>query len=154
MARISRVSYNKRPEGPPGLLLTKDYAMDLLNLAKAARANAHAKYSGFKVGAALRTMTGKTYSGCNVENASYPEGTCAEAGAISAMVADGERNIAEILIFADAPKPISPCGGCRQRIAEFSQADTKVTMATTQGAIETTTIAALLPNAFDETFLG
>ncbi|MEM9939489.1 MAG: cytidine deaminase [Pseudomonadota bacterium] len=126
--------------------------MDLLDLATAARENAHAPYSKFKVGAAIRTASGKTFSGCNVENVAYPEGTCAEAGAIAAMVAAGEREIAEILIIADAPKPITPCGGCRQRIAEFAQPGTSVTMTTLNGPAETTTIAALLPSAFDETF--
>lgn len=127
--------------------------MDLLDLAKAARENAHAPYSNFKVGAALRTVSGQMFSGCNVENASYPEGTCAEAGAIAAMIAAGEREIAEILIIADALKPISPCGGCRQRIAEFAPSDTPVVMTTLRGQTETATIGTLLPSGFDDSFL-
>ena len=80
------------------------------------RENAYAPYSSFKVGAALRTVSGKIYSGCNVENSAYPEGTCAEAGAIAAMISDGEIEIVEICIVADGTRPISPCGGCRQKL--------------------------------------
>ena len=93
---------------------------DLFEKARAVRENAHAPYSKFKVGAAVRTVTGKEFVGCNVENSAYPQGTCAEAGAIAAMIAAGEKEIAEICIVADSPSPVSPCGGCRQKLAEFS----------------------------------
>lgn len=122
--------------------------MSLIEQARAARDRAHAPYSGFKVGAALRAASGRVYVGCNVENASYPEGTCAETGAIAAMVAAGETQIAEVAIIADSPHPISPCGGCRQRLAEFAGDDTPVVMATLDGLQATATLSALLPGAF------
>ena len=86
--------------------------------------------------------------GCNVENVAYPEGTCAEAGAIAAMVAAGEGEIAEVAVIADSPDPVPPCGGCRQKLAEFAAGDVKVTMATTDGKTRTVTVAELLPGAF------
>ncbi len=122
--------------------------MSLLDDAKAVRENAHAPYSGFKVGAALRTPSGKVFAGCNVENAAYPEGTCAEAGAIAAMVAAGETEIAEIAVVGDAPAPVSPCGGCRQKIAEFAPPGVRVTMANMQGDTLSLAIEDLLPHAF------
>jgi cytidine deaminase len=122
--------------------------MDLLEPALAARANAYAPYSGLKVGAAIRCPDGSVHAGCNVENAAYPEGTCAEAGAIAAMVASGRREIAAILVVADTPEPIPPCGGCRQRLAEFAGPDTPVTLAATDGRTRATTLGALLPGAF------
>lgn len=122
--------------------------MSLLKAATEVRENAHAPYSNFKVGAALRTKTGTIYSGCNVENVAYPEGTCAEAGAIAAMCAAGEREIAEVLVIADAPLPVTPCGGCRQKLAEFSGGDVQITMTTTEGNRMSMTMAELLPGAF------
>jgi cytidine deaminase len=123
--------------------------MTLLDAATKVRENAHAPYSRFKVGAALRSTEGHVHVGCNVENVAYPEGTCAEAGAIAAMVAAGDKRIAEILVIADSPAPVSPCGGCRQKIAEFADGDVSVTMCTTDGKSLMTTVAALLPGAFD-----
>ena len=120
----------------------------LRQAAEAVRRNAHAPYSGFKVGAALRTTGGRVFAGCNVENVSYPEGTCAEAGAIAAMVAAGETEIAELYVIADSPVPVSPCGGCRQRIAEFARGHVPVIMATTRGVEKVMTIEELLPGAF------
>ena len=116
--------------------------------AKEIREKAYAPYSGFKVGAALRAANGEIFAGVNVENAAYPEGTCAEAGAIAAMVAGGEREITEVYVIADSPRPVPPCGGCRQKIAEFSKPEVKVTLATTRGAEMTYTVAELLPGAF------
>ncbi len=121
---------------------------DLLATATRVRENAWAPYSRFKVGAALRTPAGTLYGGCNVENVAYPEGTCAEAGAIAAMVAGGETRIAEILVIADSPLPVPPCGGCRQKIAEFAAPDTPVTLCTTSGLRRTVTVADLLPGSF------
>ena len=120
----------------------------LLETATAVRKNAHAPYSKFKVGAAIRAASGKIYGGCNVENVAYPEGTCAEAGAIAAMVADGQTRITEVLVIADSPSPVTPCGGCRQKIAEFAGPEVKVTMCTTDGASLTLTVAELLPGVF------
>ncbi len=128
--------------------------MSLIESARLVRENAHAPYSNFKVGAALRARSGRTYQGCNVENVAYPEGTCAEAGAIAAMVAGGDTQIAEIAVIADSPKPVSPCGGCRQKIAEFAAGDVKVTLATTDGIVMETTVAALLPGSFDADYMS
>jgi cytidine deaminase len=122
--------------------------MLLFDAALAARANAHAPYSGFKVGAAIRCSDGSVYSGCNVENAAYPEGTCAEAGAVAAMVAAGRRQIAEVLVVADSPEPITPCGGCRQKLAEFAEPETPVASANLDGERQRMTMAQLLPGAF------
>lgn len=122
--------------------------MELLNAARTVRDNAHAPYSGFKVGAALKAGSGRIYTGCNVENASYPEGTCAETGALAALVAAGETEVTAVAVIANSPTPITPCGGCRQRLAEFATGDVPVTMATLDGATDTMTLAALLPGAF------
>lgn len=122
--------------------------MSLLDAARAVRENAHAPYSGFKVGAAIRCPDGSLHVGCNVENVAYPQGTCAEAGAIAAMVASGRREIAEVLVVADGPAPVPPCGGCRQKLAEFAGPDTPVTLAGLDGATQATTVGALLPGAF------
>jgi cytidine deaminase len=122
--------------------------MSLLQAATEVRLNAYTPYSRFKVGAALRSTAGTVHIGCNVENAAYPEGTCAEAGAIAAMVAAGDRRIAELLVIADCPQPVPPCGGCRQKIAEFSDPDVKITLCTLDGKSLTMTVAEMLPGAF------
>jgi cytidine deaminase len=122
--------------------------MSLIDAALAAREKAHAPYSGFKVGAALRAEDGEIYAGCNVENVAYPEGTCAEAGAIAAMVLGGAREIVEIAVAADSPLPVPPCGGCRQKIAEFARPETPVILAGPEGERVRTTLGALLPGQF------
>lgn len=124
--------------------------MDLETAARAARENAYAPYSGFKVGAAIRGASGTIYQGCNVENAAYPEGTCAEAGAIAAMIVAGETEIIEAFVIADSPEPVSPCGGCRQKLSEFARADTIVTLSTLSGETRQTSVAELLPGAFTD----
>jgi cytidine deaminase len=121
---------------------------DLLAAAIAARERAYAPYSKFAVGAAIRTPSGAIHTGCNVENASYPEGWCAETSAIAAMVAAGERMIAEVVVCAESEAPTTPCGGCRQRLAEFGRADTVVRAAGPQGERARWTLGALLPAAF------
>ncbi len=121
---------------------------DLRAAAVAVSENAYAPYSNFKVGAALRTSTGAIHAGCNVENVAYPEGTCAEAGAIAAMVAAGETQLTEVYIVARAPMPVTPCGGCRQKLAEFGAPEVRVTMATLSGDEQVMTLAELLPGAF------
>ena len=121
---------------------------DLIAAATAVRENAHAPYSGFKVGAALRSADGRIFAGCNVENVAYPEGTCAEAGAIAAMVAQGARQITEIAVIADSPSPVPPCGGCRQKLAEFAAPDTRIVLASLAGARTETRVGDLLPGAF------
>lgn len=127
---------------------------DLIAAAAEVRRRAHAPYSGFAVGCAILGAGGGVHLGCNVENISYPEGTCAEAGAIAAMVAAGETRILAVAVIADSPRPVSPCGGCRQRLAEFAAPHTPVTMATTGGAQHQTTLAALLPGAFGPDHMG
>jgi len=122
--------------------------MSLIDAAARVRENAHAPYSNFKVGAAVRAASGAVYVGCNVENAAYPEGTCAEAGAIAAMIAAGETVITEAAVIADSPAPVAPCGGCRQKLSEFAAPDVLLTMATTHGATKSVSIGALLPGAF------
>ncbi|WP_179380312.1 cytidine deaminase [Jannaschia marina] len=127
---------------------------ELRDAALAVRENAHAPYSGFKVGAAVRGASGRVYAGCNVENVAYPEGTCAEAGAIAAMVAAGETALTDVYVVADAPAPVPCCGGCRQKLAEFGGGEVPVTLATVAGAEQATTIAALLPGKFDAGFMA
>ena len=126
---------------------------DLIAAADAVRQKAYAPYSGFQVGAALRADSGAVHLGCNVENVAYPEGTCAEAGAIAAMVAAGDARIAEVAVIADAPAPVPPCGGCRQKLAEFADAGVTVTMATVDGQRLVTTVGDLLPGRFDASFM-
>lgn len=121
---------------------------DLIAAARAVRENAYAPYSRFKVGAAIRAVSGRIYTGCNVENVAYPEGTCAEAGAIAAMVAAGETRLIEAAVIADSPAPVPPCGGCRQKLAEFGAPTAPVTLATTDGGRFATTIGDLLPGQF------
>lgn len=121
---------------------------ELRSAAAMVRERAYAPYSNFRVGAALRTASGAVHVGCNVENVAYPEGTCAEAGAIAAMVAAGETRIAEAYVIADAPEPVPPCGGCRQKLAEFAGPDVVVTLATCAGAERKMRISDLLPGAF------
>lgn len=121
---------------------------ELIAEATRVRENAYAPYSRFKVGAAIRAASGKVYVGCNVENVAYPQGTCAEAGAIAAMIAAGESRISAVAVIGDCPTPITPCGGCRQKLAEFGGADVLVTMATTDGLTEVSNLGALLPGAF------
>jgi cytidine deaminase len=122
--------------------------MSLIEAARAVRENAYAPDSNFKVGAALKSASGKTYQGCNVENVAYPEGTCAEAGAIAAMVAAGETSFTEIAVIADSPVPVTPCGGCRQKIFEFAPADAVIPLASLSGEVTTMAVADLLPGAF------
>lgn len=121
---------------------------DLFDAAARARAQAYAPYSRFAVGAAIRGAGGGLYLGCNVENAAYPTGTCAEQNAIGAMVAAGERRIAEIAVLGDANAPVTPCGACRQRIREFGDAATKIHAGATSGARRSFTLAEVLPEAF------
>ena len=121
----------------------------LINAAKKAQSNAYAHYSGFKVGAAILDEQDKVYACCNVENAAYPLGQCAEAGAISALIANGGKNIKTITIVSPDENFCFPCGGCRQKIAEFSNDSTQVTMVDGLGQEKHMTIAQLLPEAFN-----
>lgn len=120
----------------------------LLDEAAKIQDKAYAPYSKFRVGAAIRTPSGAIFTGVNVENAAYPEGTCAEAGAIAAMVLGGETEIAEVAVIGDSDEPVPPCGGCRQKIREFAGPDVKVSMISRMGKVLTLTVGELLPGAF------
>ena len=120
----------------------------LFTAAFSAMERAYAPYSMFQVGAAILAANGQIYSGCNVENAAYPIGTCAEAGAIAAMVRDGAQPIREILVIARGDKMCTPCGGCRQRIREFATGDTKIHVCGPEGLRRTFTRDELLPESF------
>ena len=109
---------------------------------------AYAPYSGFKVGAAAQGDSGAIYVGCNVENAAYPSGTCAEEGAIAAMVAAGERRLTAILVLGEGQTLVTPCGACRQRIREFGTPGTPVHVASRDGLRMTYSLDELLPCAF------
>jgi homotetrameric cytidine deaminase len=120
----------------------------LLVAADAAMRNAHAPYSHFKVGAALRTPGG-VFTGANVENAAYPQGQCAEASAIGALVAAGQREITAVAVVAEQLEICPPCGGCRQRLSEFASPDTPVHLGRPGGNHRTWTLGELLPLAFE-----
>jgi len=126
----------------------------LFDAARAVRDRAHAPYSRFRVGSALRDERGEIHVGCNVENAAYPVGTCAEAGAIAAMIAGGGRRIAEILVCGDGAGLVTPCGACRQRIREFAGPDTPIHAAGPDRIAKTFTLAELLPESFGPETLG
>lgn len=126
----------------------------LFEAAKRAQAQAYAPYSKFKVGASLRSASGQIFSGANVENAAYPLGTCAEAGAIAAMIVAGERRITAILVLGDGPLPVTPCGACRQRIREFGDDVMLIHSAGTQGISRSFTLSDLLPEAFGPAHLA
>lgn len=127
----------------------------LVQAALGARARAYAPYSRFPVGAALRTEAGAVHAGCNVENAAYPEGTCAEAGAVAAMVLAGGGRIAEVVVAGAGPMPCTPCGGCRQKLREFGAAATLIRAVDADGAeLLRATLADLLPHSFGPDNLG
>jgi cytidine deaminase len=129
--------------------MSKSVDLDaLFAAAKRAQARAYAPYSRFKVGAAILTTGGAVVSGCNVENAAYPQGACAEANAIGTMVLSGETRIAEILVVGDGAVLCTPCGGCRQRIREFAGPKTTVHVAGPEGVRKTYTLGELLPDSF------
>ena len=123
-------------------------ASELFDAARAAMRHAHAPYSQFPVGAALVTDTGKLFSGCNIENASYPEGWCAETTALAHMVMAGESKIVAVAVVAEKMALITPCGGCRQRLKEFGEPETLVHLCDENGVVETVTLGDLLPKGF------
>jgi cytidine deaminase len=126
----------------------------MLDLARRALANAHAPYSRFRVGACLRTAGGRLYAGCNVENAAYPVGQCAEATAIGAMVAAGDREISEVVVLTERAELCSPCGRCRQQLAEFASPSARIHLCGPEGVRLTTTLGELLPMGFGPSTLG
>lgn len=127
----------------------------LFDAAAVMRERAYAPYSGFAVGAAALGAGGKIFAGCNVENAAYPVGACAEAGAISAMVAGGERQLSAILVLGGGEALCTPCGACRQRIREFAAPDAAIIVAGPEGVRRRFTLDELLPESFGpETLRG
>ena len=122
---------------------------DMIAAANKVRERAYAPYSNFKVGACLRTDTGELVVGANVENAAYPQGQCAEASAIGAMIANSDgRRIVEVVVVGGGDVLCTPCGGCRQRLNEFATADTPVHVCGPKGLHQTFTLGELLPAAF------
>ena len=127
---------------------------DLAQAALSAREHAHAPYSKFKVGAALEHKSGRVFTGCNVENASYGLTLCAERVAVFKAISEGAhpREFTRIAVAADTPSPTPPCGACRQILWEFC-GPIELTMVNLRGATETVNLADLLPRAFDDSFL-
>lgn len=122
---------------------------ELFEAAREAMARAYAPYSKFPVGAAIRGDDGKVYVGANIENLSFPQGWCAEPSAISAMVMGGGKAIEEMAVIAEKLPLCTPCGGCRQKIAEFASPGTRIYLCDDQGVQKTVTMAELLPYAFE-----
>ena len=120
----------------------------MITLARAAMGKAYAPYSKFSVGAVVRAENDKLYAGCNVENAAYPQGCCAEASAISAMIMDGQRQIVEVVVMGGGDGLVTPCGGCRQRIREFANDDIAVHVCGPEGLKRSLTLGELLPLSF------
>ena len=127
---------------------------ELLRMAREAAARAYAPYSNFPVGAAVRTADGHRYAGANVENAAYPQGQCAEASALGAMVAGGGGRVVEVVVAAPSEEECSPCGGCRQRLREFAEPDAPIHLADVERVRRTTSLAELLPLSFGPEALG
>jgi cytidine deaminase len=120
----------------------------LLQAARAAQTRAYAPYSKFAVGAAVLDDQGRIHAGCNVENAAYPEGVCAEAGALSAMVLAGGAKVRALAVVGDGAGLVTPCGGCRQKLREFATADTPVLVGDRERLRARFTLAQLLPDSF------
>ena len=122
--------------------------IQVMEESKIARENAYVPYSKFKVGAAVLTKDGKIYHGCNIENASYSMTNCAERTALFKAVSEGVREFTSIAVVADTDGPVSPCGACRQVIAEFCEPNMPVYLINMKGDVHETTVAELLPGAF------
>ncbi len=129
-------------------------ADDLYMAAKAAMAKCHAPYSKFPVGAAIRADDGKIYAGANIENLAFPEGWCAETTAISHMVMAGGTKIVEIAVIAEKLALCPPCGGCRQRIREFADENTRIYLCDDGGVGKVMTMNELLPHSFQTDTIG
>lgn len=121
---------------------------DMIEAARRAMERAYAPYSKFPVGAVVRSASGKLYAGCNVENAAYPQGWCAEASAIAAMVSAGERRIVEVAVMGQGEALVTPCGGCRQKLREFAGDDVAIHVCGPEGLRRSATLGELLPLAF------
>lgn len=128
--------------------MNDDQAPRLLQAARAVRERAYAPYSHFHVGAAVLDEQGRIHAGCNVENAAYPQGWCAETSALAQMVAAGGRRVLAVAVVGVAPQPVTPCGGCRQKLREFAADDCPVVVADLDGVRLQTTLGHLLPHGF------
>ena len=128
--------------------LAKEETVRLFDAAFAVQQRAHAPYSRFHVGAAALDESGRIHVGCNVENAAYPQGLCAEAAAIAALVAQGGKRVRALLVLGNGRELVTPCGGCRQRLREFADADTPVLVADRNGVRKEFTLGELLPHSF------
>ena len=135
-------------------MLSPDDARQLIAAARAAREHAHAPYSRFKVGAALLDEQGRIHAGCNVENAAYPQGLCAEASALAHLVLAGGKRVLAAAVVGDAPLGVTPCGGCRQKLREFAGDDATVLVADLQQERARYTLGELLPASFGPEHLG
>jgi cytidine deaminase len=120
----------------------------LVTAARAARERAYAPYSKFAVGAAVLDDNGQVHSGCNVENAAYPQGLCAEAAALANLVLAGGRRVLAVVVAGEGERAITPCGGCRQRLREFAGDDVPVWSVDSQSVRERFTLGQLLPASF------
>lgn len=129
-------------------VLEPDKITALLEAARVARERAHAPYSNFHVGAAVMDEQGRIHAGCNVENAAYPLGTCAEANAIASFVLAGGKHVEAILVLGEGEHLVAPCGGCRQRMREFADPDTPILVADPRRVREEFTLEQLLPHSF------
>ena len=132
----------------PELPITDDLMQQLVDAARAARERAYAPYSRFKVGAALLDEQGRIHAGGNIENAAYPEGQCAEASAIAHLIGAGGTRILAAVVVGVAAQPVTPCGGCRQRLREFAADDLPIWVADLQSVRGRYTLGALLPASF------
>jgi cytidine deaminase len=131
-----------------------DRLPEMLAAARAARERAHAPYSRFAVGCALLDEHGRSHAGCNVENAAYPQGVCAEASAISALVLAGGTRITGVVVVGEASEPVTPCGGCRQKLREFAADEVAVICADANAVRARYTLGALLPANFGPAHLA
>ena len=135
-------------------MLSPEDARQLIAAARAARERAHAPYSRFKVGAALLDEQGRIHAGCNVENAAYPQGLCAEASALAHLVLAGGKRVLAAAVVGDAPLGVTPCGGCRQKLREFADEHATVLVADLQQERARYTLGELLPASFGPEHLG
>jgi cytidine deaminase len=126
----------------------------MIHMAKAVMLNAYSPYSNFKVGACVRTSNDEYFSGCNIENVSYGLTLCAEASALASLVSSGNKTIVEVAVACSSNTLCSPCGACRQRLAEFAGPDTLVHMANAEGEHQTVRLGDLLPQPFNQQHLG
>lgn len=123
----------------------------LIEKAIESRNNAYVPYSNFQVGAALRTKSGKVYTGCNIENAAYPVTCCAERVAIFKAISEGETEFVEIAVAANTERPVPPCGSCRQVMSEFFNPDTEIHLTNLKANTMTIKMDELLPFSFQKT---